>query len=47
MAGATFLESARRILDDIDEAEMVVAGQERRACGVLRIASPLRSGCGT
>jgi len=43
-AGATFLESARRILDDIDEAEMAVAGQERRACGVLRIASPVAFG---
>jgi DNA-binding transcriptional LysR family regulator len=43
-AGATFLESARRILDDIEEAEMTVAGQQRRAGGVLRIASPVAFG---
>jgi LysR family transcriptional activator of dmlA len=43
-AGRMFLERARRILEDLEDAENLVSTQQRQPGGVLRIASPVAFG---
>jgi len=43
-AGQTFLERTRSIMSDLDEAENMVAAQQRAPSGVVRIAAPVGFG---
>jgi LysR family transcriptional activator of dmlA len=43
-AGQTFLTRARRIIEDVEDAENIISAQQQAPSGILRIASPVAFG---
>jgi LysR family transcriptional regulator, transcriptional activator for dmlA len=43
-AGQTFLDRARRIIEDVEDAENIISAQQQAPGGILRIASPVAFG---